>query len=234
MNLAIRKLAFIFLALPLIFTACQEEDEKGEKITYFQIETDFGKMRGKLYNETPQHRDNFIKLANEGYYNGTLFHRVIQNFMIQGGDPQSVTAEPEDILGNGEPGYTIPAEIKDTFFHKKGALAAARKGDNVNPKRASSGSQFYVVQGQVWNDQQLNMISAQTGVKISDEHKQVYKTLGGTPFLDQQYTVFGEIIEGLDIIDSIAMVQKGKYDRPLTDIEMKVKILKWQKADEEK
>ena len=163
-----------------------------------------------------------LKLAREGFYNGTLFHRVIKSFMIQGGDPNSKNAKPGEMLGNGDVGYTIPAEFNDSLFHKKGALAAAR--DN-NPAKASSGCQFYIVQGKPSNDNELNSYEMRTGHKYPDNQRQVYKTLGGTPFLDQNYTVFGEVVEGLDVIGKIASVPKDGMDRPLTDVKMTVRVI---------
>lgn len=194
--------------------------------TIVSITTDYGVIKIKLYNETPKHRDNFIKLVNQGFYNGTLFHRVIQNFMIQGGDPDSKNAKPNQALGNGGPGYTIPAEILPKYIHKKGALAAARMGDNVNPKKESSGSQFYIVQGQVYDNATLNSFEQRMGVKFTADQRRIYTTVGGTPHLDGGYTVFGEVISGWDVIAKIATVQKGANDRPVKDIKMTVKIIK--------
>lgn len=193
--------------------------------TYVLIETSYGNMVVKLYNETPQHRDNFVKLVREGFYDGLLFHRVINNFMIQGGDPNSKGAAAGVQLGDGNLGYTIPAEFNPALFHKKGALAAARMGDNVNPKKESSSCQFYLVQGQVWNDQVLNMFREQYGKNFTDEQLEVYKTIGGTPHLDGDYTVFGEVVYGLEVIDKIAAVKTGAMDRPLEDVSMKMRVL---------
>ena len=189
-----------------------------QKVVKFTIHTDLGDMTGILYNETPKHRDNFVKLVKSGYYNGLLFHRVINGFMIQGGDPDSKNAKPGQALGSGGPGYTVPAEFNKNLFHKKGALSAARQADQVNPTKASSGSQFYIVQGK-------KITAPQLGANYTDEQKKIYETVGGTPFLDGQYTVFGEITEGLDVIDKIAAVQKDRSDRPVTDIKMTVKII---------
>ncbi len=187
------------------------------KQTKVLIETEFGNMTAVLYNETPQHRDTFLKLVKQGWYNGSIFHRVIKNFMIQGGGQ-----------GNqmNDPGYTVPAEFVSKYFHKKGALAAARKGDQVNPKKASSGSQFYIVQGQVLNDQQLDMFQKQTNKVISPERRAAYKKTGGTPHLDDEYTVFGEVISGLEVIDKIAAVQTGPGDKPVKDVKMKITVIK--------
>ena len=184
--------------------------------TKVKISTSFGDMIAILYDETPKHRDNFIKLTKNGFYNDLLFHRVINQFMIQGGDPQSRGAAANAQLGSGGPGYTLPAEFNSKFFHKKGALSAARQGDNQNPERRSSGSQFYIVQGQVFPS-----FSQREMAKYK-----AYTTIGGTPHLDGQYTVFGEIIEGLEIIDKIASVPTVSGDRPAKDVKMRVTLVK--------
>ncbi len=179
------------------------------------ISTSLGDMTVKLYNATPKHRDNFLKLARENFYDSLLFHRVIPNFMIQGGDPLSRHAAPGIQLGNGDNGYAIPAEFVDTIFHRKGALCAARTD---NPEKASSGCQFYIVQGHVLPNEQATMMEQQK--------KQIYTTIGGTPQLDGLYTVFGEVIKGLDVIDKIASVKTAPGDRPLQDVYiLKVKVL---------
>lgn len=196
----------------------------GDKERTALISTQYGDIKVKLYNETPQHRDNFVKLVEQGFYDGTLFHRIIKEFMIQGGDPNSKNAQPGAMLGNGDPGYTIPAEILPGVIHKKGALSAARLGDQMNPKRESSGSQFYVVQGKKWTDDELNMFT-QRGLKLTPEQREIYKTIGGTPHLDGAYTVFGEVVEGLDVLDKIAATPTGQADRPIEDIKMTVKML---------
>ena len=197
------------------------------KNQYVKITTNKGEVIIKLYNETPLHRDNFLKLTKEKYFDGTIFHRVIKAFMIQGGDPNSREAKPEESLGNGGPKYTIPAEFNDNLFHKKGVLAAAREGDNSNPLKASSGSQFYIVQGKVWNDSTLNAVETnRMKFKIPEWQRQVYKTIGGTPHLDRNYTVFGEVVSGLEMVDNIANGPTGKGDRPVEDVKMMVSILK--------
>ena len=252
-------------------TSAGDSDE-----TKVLIKTEYGDMIVKLYNETPLHRDNFIKLVKEGYYNDLLFHRVINNFMIQGGDPDSKDAPANKRLGSGGPGYEIPAEIVDGLYHKKGALAAARQGDNANPERKSSGSQFYIVQGKVWTEEELkqfeekqkfqavrtaamkmyrermpevqhlqsegktdsinllriqiqetaeNMVDS-TSYAINEKRKEIYTTIGGTPHLDGAYTVFGEVIEGLNVIDSIAKAQTNMNDRPLSDNKMELELIK--------
>jgi len=250
--------------------------------THVLISTPYGDMKARLYNETPLHRDNFIKLVESGFYDSLLFHRVISNFMIQGGDPESKRANKEQMLGNGETGYTVPAEFNQKLYHKKGALCAARQGDEVNPKKASSGCQFYIVQGRKYSDADLanfemrqnrpllSQITMQITQKpentkimeeinrlkkegkmdslrikgkliddqvmaeykktphyeFNEDQKTAYKTIGGTPHLDGGYTVFGEIYEGLEVIDKIAAVQTGAADRPVQDVRMKMKILK--------
>lgn len=264
------------ILVTFLLVACSNAQEKGGNRPVVIIKTEFGDMKVELYNETPKHRDNFLKLAKEGYYNGLLFHRVIKEFMIQGGDPGSRNAKPGQQLGNGGPGYTIDNEINPKFLHKKGALAAARTGDQTNPEKKSSGSQFYIVQGVVFpvndlkaletkgnekltesyirqlaqsnNDslkfyqqsgnqiafaslverlQNEAMAMAQkTPFKLTEEQKQVYTTIGGTPHLDGNYTVFGEVIEGFAVIDSIASQPGGANDRPLKDFKMEIKVIK--------
>lgn len=196
------------------------------------LQTNYGDIVLRLYDSTPLHRDNFLKLVKTGYYDSALFHRVIQNFMIQGGDPNSKHAKPGEPLGNGGPGYKIPAEFRATLFHKKGVIAAAR--DN-NPEKASSGSQFYIVQGRIFTDAGLDSIETfrLNGRKIPVEQREVYKTIGGTPHLDQNYTVFGEVVKGLDVVDKIAEVQTSKgqdRDRPLQDVRiLKAKLIRRKK-----
>lgn len=182
---------------------------------YILLETTKGNMVVRLYDETPLHRDNFKKLVREGYYDSLLFHRVIKNFMIQGGDPDSKNAIPNAILGNGGPKERIPAEFNAVLFHKKGALAAAR--DN-NPEKASSGSQFYIVKGNNVNDNMIQMFEQRKGIKYTEEQKTAYKTVGGTPHLDMDYTVFGELVKGFDVLDAISIVATGTADRPIEDV----------------
>jgi cyclophilin family peptidyl-prolyl cis-trans isomerase len=200
--------------------------QKKKKQTKILITTSYGEMKLVLYNETPKHRDNFINLVKEGFYDSTLFHRVIETFMIQGGDPESKNAKANKMLGNGGPGYTLPAEINPKIIHKRGALSAARMGDNVNPMRESSGSQFYIVQGKKSTQEELEQIGKRNGIVYTEEQIKEYTTNGGTPFLDMNYTVFGELIEGFDVIDKIAVVKKGRADRPKEDIKMTMKIVK--------
>ena len=194
--------------------------------TRVKITTDSGVMVIRLYDKTSKHRDNFIKLANDHFFDSLIFHRVISQFMIQGGDPQSKNAQPGQMLGSGDVGYTIPSEFDTSFIHKKGALSAARMGDDVNPAKASSGCQFYIVQGQKWTDADLNSMEIRRGTKYSAAQRNIYKTVGGTPFLDMGYTVFGEVESGMEVIDKIASVPKGPGDRPLGDVHMYVQVIK--------
>jgi peptidyl-prolyl cis-trans isomerase B (cyclophilin B) len=224
-----KKITFLLVFLSFFFCAFSQNADKqkkgGDKVFYVKIETSYGDMVVKLYNETPKHRDNFLKLVKEGTYDGLLFHRVIKDFMIQGGDPNSRTAKPGQMLGDGELGYTIPAEFVPTLFHKKGALAAARQADQVNPTKASSSCQFYIVQGNKWDANRLAMVEQRMGKHFTPAQAQVYATLGGTPFLDGDYTVFGEVVEGMEVIDKIAATQTGPNDRPVEDVKMKMSLL---------
>lgn len=267
--------AALFTVCLFFVVSCGEAGKKGKE-TIVLIKTGKGDMKVKLYNETPKHRDNFIKLAKAGFYDGLIFHRVIENFMIQGGDPESRNAKPGQRLGNGGPGYQIDAEFNPKFIHKKGALSAARLGDNVNPEKRSSGSQFYIVQGEKFTESSLETLKknklsreavaifrklykqkadelrklkesenyiefaniyeqlqkeadAEAEKAIADYtpgQKEIYSTLGGTPHLDAGYTVFGEVIDGTDVIDSIAAVETGAGDRPVEDIKMYIKVVK--------
>lgn len=259
----------------MLLTACSHKPREGVML---MMETSKGNMKIKLYDETPQHRDNFIKLAESGFYDSLLFHRVINEFMIQGGDPDSKGAAAGTQLGNGGPGYQVPAEINyPALFHKKGALAAARTGDKVNPEKKSSGSQFYIVQGKTYNDegfaaiekryesmkrQQLfyqsledyqdtlqsiqqsgdqeafmnirvlieekveKALAEMPAQTIPEDVKEVYRSMGGVPHLDNNYTVFGEVVEGLSVIDSIASVATKPGDRPIEDVYiLKISVL---------
>ncbi len=185
------------------------------------FETSLGNMVFTLYDETPFHCENFTKLVNEGYYNNQLFHRVIKNFMIQAGDPDSKNAQPAQALGRGGPNYTIPAEFVPSYYHKRGALAAARQPDQVNPKKESSGSQFYIVQGRVFSEAELNTM-AQQGMHIpfTKEQIEVYTTIGGSPHLDYEYSVFGELTEGFDVLDNIAITSVDRNNRPINDVKI--------------
>lgn len=275
-----KKILIVTLTLLLVVMSVNAAEKKSQqKGVVVELKTEFGTMKILLYDETPQHRDNFLKLINQGFYDSLLFHRVIKDFMIQGGDPDSKNAPASKQLGAGDVGYTIPAEfVFPKYFHKKGALAAARQGDQVNPEKRSSGCQFYIVQGKKLNDaeikqmemrmmgkaketrfyeiarekseeiQKLRNANDQAGLrKLNDEvidqlekefeskaadyqmpaeMKEAYKTIGGTPFLDNDYTVFGEVIEGLEVIDAIAGVETRPGDRPVKDIKMSIKVVK--------
>lgn len=261
--------------ISLLMIACTGNKNKlNNNNIIIRIETTYGDMDIKLYDETPLHRDNFVNLISKGFYNDLIFHRVINNFMVQGGDPGSKNSGSQTNLGSGGPGYTISAEISNKLFHKKGAIAAARQGDDTNPLKESSGSQFYLVHGTIFTNQQLRDIelkinndrkqkrylevfrdlekeyindnrepdykniseraaeivtnSTESGdyFEFSDQQKEIYTTIGGTPHLDGSYTVFGEVITGFDVIDIIASQKTGPTDRPLSDIKMKIIILK--------
>tara|TARA_B100000900_G_C20507398_1_gene686475 strand:- start:438 stop:1157 length:720 start_codon:yes stop_codon:yes gene_type:complete len=218
----------ILVLLTLIINGCLilKNNKKQSKETHVLMETSKGTITLKLYNETPLHRDNFIKLVNEKFYNGITFHRVIKGFMAQAGDPKSRDKSFVGQLGQNSEGETIPAEILSNLFHKKGALAAARMGDNVNPEKKSSGSQFYIVQGRKYDLNQLSQMENQINQKaphyqhqqekftFSDTAKKVYQQIGGTPFLDNGYTVFGEVIQGIEVIDAICDVKTERGDKP--------------------
>lgn len=263
------------IAAVLTFSSCSDKNDE----SVVKISTNKGDILVRLYDETPKHTENFLKLANEDYFNGTIFHRVIKEFMIQGGDPDSKNPEPMKLYGNGGPEYTIPAEFVDTIYHKKGVIAMARESDDVNPEKNSSGSQFYIVVGKVFTTEELDLLenrkNASTfsklqtelitneterllneGVnvdyskvslgiqdtlkklwesypkyKINEKQREIYTTIGGTPHLDGNYTVFGEVIEGLDIVEEISKVETDTFDRPVKDIIMKVKIVNKGKYD---
>jgi peptidyl-prolyl cis-trans isomerase B (cyclophilin B) len=223
--------SYIILVLVLIFSLTGFA-QKTEKQTLIVISTSYGDIKLKLYNETPKHRDNFIKLVKDGTLNETLFHRIIKDFMIQGGDPDSKNAAKGVALGEGGLGYTVPAEFNSTLIHKKGVLAAARESDDVNPEKASSSCQFYIVQGRKFTRAEIEKMlkgkNARREVKIeyTEEQLKTYETIGGTPHLDMDYTIFGEVVEGLEVLDKIAEVKKDKRDRPEEDIKMTIKIVK--------
>lgn len=266
-----RKSLFFSIAfVAILFFSCSARPNKENENSKLLVETNMGDIKILLYDDTPLHRDNIIKLAKKGFYDDVLFHRVIKDFMIQVGDPDSKKATPGQRLGSGSPGYTIPAEIVyPAHFHKRGAVAAARRGDDINPKRESSGSQFYIVTGQRFNDEALEVtelgilrrkhqaifdellkkyeddllllqsdtialktlqdsIVAQTerrvdtvSYRFTPEQSRAYKELGGTPHLDRDYTVFGEVIEGMDVVDKIQSVETGEFDRPVEDVRVK-------------
>ena len=218
-----KNLILLFLLTVSTSISAQDTDTRREVL----LETTMGNIRLELYNETPLHRDNFLKLVAEGYYDGNLWHRVIGDFMIQTGDSTSRHAEPGRSVGNYSPDYTIPAEfVFPKYFHKRGALAAAREGDSVNPERASSSAQFYIVVGKTFSDMALDRYQeridkATNGtVKLTDEIRDYYRKIGGTPWLDGQYTVFGEVIEGLDVAQKIDYVRTDDYNRPIDDVKI--------------
>ncbi len=266
----------VLIATISLSESCATKKYPGTVVCF---ETNYGKIIVRLYPETVKHHDNFVKLLNEGFYNGVLFHRVITDFMIQAGDPDSKTAKSDATLGSGDMGYTIPAEfIYPRYFHRKGALAAAREGDQTNPLRASSGCQFYIVQGKTFTDSQLDEIDhnneqkleaklfqeiaktkqdevkkyqsernqiklnilrdsiisrvhiemkVHSAIKLTPLQREIYKTIGGTPHLDGEYTVFGEVVEGLDIVENISKVKTGANDRPVEDVRIiKAEVLK--------
>ena len=190
--------------------------------TYVLISTSYGDIKIRLYNETPLHKANFIKLAKEGFFDSTLFHRVIPSFMIQGGDPNSKTAKAGEPLGMGSNGYRIPAEFNPALIHKRGTLAAARDG---NPEKASSGCQFYITQGKKFTDEELTQIAQSRGITWTSEQKTLYKEVGGAPFLDMIYTVFGEVVSGIEVVDKIAAESRDERDRPFKDVKMSVKVV---------
>lgn len=189
------------------------------------LKTSEGTVKLRLFNDTPGHRDNFVKLAEQGFYNNLLFHRVIHKFMIQGGDPESIEASQVKIYGNGDAGYKLDAEIRPQYFHKKGVLAAAREGDDVNPERQSSSSQFYIVTGKVQNDSTLTAarakIEARRGTAITPEREKVYRSEGGAPHLDGSYTIFGEVVSGMGIVEKISKRPTDSNNRPKADVFIK-------------
>ncbi|HEY3386513.1 MAG TPA: peptidylprolyl isomerase [Saprospiraceae bacterium] len=201
----------------LLSSGCNQKEKEHQAV----ISTEFGDITILLYNSTPKHRDNFIKLVNEGYYTDLLFHRIIRNFMIQGGDPQSKGAEPGRVLGGGGPGYTIDAEIGAP--HIRGAVAAAR---TPNAAKASSGSQFYIVTGKEISPQELLQTELSKKIKYNDTQKKLYLEQGGYPSLDMEYTVFGEVVSGMDVVDKISMSEANERDRPLKDVKMSIKMIK--------
>ena len=226
-----KKITFAaFFLLSLIFGMQQDavaQKKASDKEVKVEMVTSEGRMVFQLFNDTPLHRDNFLKLIEQHTYDSLLFHRVIKDFMIQAGDPNSRKARPGQMLGDGTLGYTVPAEFVPEHFHRKGALCAARQGDNVNPKKESSSCQFYVVQGQVWDAGRLEMMEQRFGKKFSAEQRKVYTTEGGTPHLDGDYTVFGQLVEGWEVLDRIASVPTGRADRPVNDVRiLSVKVLK--------
>lgn len=216
-------IAFMVMSVPFMQAQAQEEKE-----TLVLIDTDLGKIKVKLYNDTPLHRDNFIKNVEDHLYDGLLFHRVIRQFMIQAGDINSKNASFETHLGNGDPDYRIPAEIiYPKHFHKAGALCAARTSDDVNPERESSASQFYIVTGLFYTEMELDKMEKEKNIKLTSEQREAYMQVGGRPDLDNKYTVFGEVVEGMKTVFKIQMVNTNAEDRPLKNIKIKsMKIVK--------
>jgi len=233
--LAACSLLLVTLSLSKGYAQQDVKLKKKDRKRDVELVTTAGTIVLRLYDSTPLHRDNFLRLVKAHYYDSLLFHRVIQNFMIQAGDPNSKRAAAGKPLGNGGPGYTIPAEFRTSLFHKKGALAAARMGDEVNPQRQSSASQFYIVQGRTFTDKELDSVEVVRlqGRKLPPEHRDYYKTIGGTPQLDGNYTVFGEVVKGLDVIDKIAATPTSRAqdrDRPLQDVRiLQAKLVKRKK-----
>ncbi len=232
-----KQILFLCLALLSLQASIAQKEiviKKKDRKKDVLLQTSMGDMVIRLSDSTPLHRDNFLKLVKQGFYDSLLFHRVINNFMIQAGDPISKNARAAQPLGGGGPGYTIPAEFRTTLFHKKGVIAAARQGDDVNPEKASSGSQFYIVQGRKFTDGGLDSVETirLKGRKIPADQREVYKTIGGTPHLDLGYTVFGEVVSGLDVIDKIAAVPTNRNagDRPTENVMIvKAKLVKRKK-----
>ncbi|MDH6312294.1 cyclophilin family peptidyl-prolyl cis-trans isomerase [Parabacteroides sp. PFB2-10] len=213
-----RVLAIVLLCV----LACSAVHAQSEKEVMVLIDTDMGKIKVKLYNETPQHRDNFLKNVNENLYQGLLFHRIIRQFMVQGGDINSRNAPLETHLGDGDPGYTVPAEIVyPQYFHKRGALCAARVGDDENPEKASSASQFYIVTGKHFTEMELDKIEKNEGKTLTPEQRHAYMHEGGTPHLDGGYTVFGEVVSGIKVVEKMQFVETNEEDRPLKNIKIK-------------
>jgi peptidyl-prolyl cis-trans isomerase B (cyclophilin B) len=222
-----KKIILLFACFFLSVTLFAQKTKTSKKDYLITITTSFGEIKLVLFDQTPKHKQNFIKLASEGFYDSLLFHRVIKDFMIQGGDPTSKHAAKGQQLGDGDVGYTIPAEFNEKIFHKKGVIAAAR--DN-NPQKASSGCQFYIVQGRKFTDDAMFTKAEQrTGHKIPEDQKQVYRTTGGVPHLDMNYTVFGEVIKGLEVLDKIAAQATDSHDRPVENIMMKISVEKMSK-----
>ena len=221
-----KKIPLISLIFLIACSSTRTNVAKKYERERIKLTTDSGVIILKLYDKTPLHRDNFIKLVRQHYFDSLLFHRVIKKFMIQGGDPESKYAKAGVELGNGGPPYTIPAEFDTSLFHRKGVIAAAREGDDVNPKKASSGSQFYIVQGKIFTDAGLDSVETyRLKRKIPAWQREVYKTIGGTPHLDMNYTVFGEVESGMEVVDKIASATTDNNNRPLNDIRMKIELI---------
>src|SRR6056297_3242736 len=273
-----KRMIFFVLSVLAAFVASCSTAEKSTDQPVVLIKTEYGDIKVKLYEKTPEHRKNFLKLIHDDFYDGLLFHRVIQNFMIQGGDPESKNAEPGEKLGGGSLDYTVPAEFFPEYYHKRGALAAARRGGLTNQEKRSSASQFYIVQGEVFSEAELDtleiiknqgiknelvregLIAFNTEIqrykrnndrdsfaikvaeisdkadsiidaknmhfKFTEEQREIYTTIGGYPSLDGDYTVFGEVVEGMEVVDKIAAMETDKNNRPLKNIKMKIELIK--------
>lgn len=261
---------YLTILLVLLALSCNSKYNDSNK--YVEFRTDFGKIVVKLYNETPKHSENFLKLSDEKFFDGLIFHRVIKDFVVQGGDPDTRNPIPGKLYGDSDAGYLIDPEFNDTIIHKRGTIAMAREGDDVNPDKKSSSSQFYFVVGKVYSEEELNNLEVKLNtklkekiekklfdsllkyntqfdtkflqnitqlvqnkadsiynskkIKFSDKQRKTYTTIGGIPHLDGNYTVFGEVIEGYDVIEKISKVATDKNDRPLADIKIKVKVIK--------
>lgn len=222
-----KKLFYLVSFAFFISCTASKNSGKSQNATVFvKIETDSGTMVAKLYNKTPLYKENFERLVKRHFYDGLLFHRVIPGFIIQGGDPNSKNAKSGQVLGDGGSKKTIPAEFDTSLFHKKGAMGMARETDDINPKKASSSVQFYIVDGRTFTNMEMNRIEEQFHIKLPENHREVYRTVGGAPFLDMNYTVFGEVVNGFYVIDKIANAPRDKNNRPLQDIRMKITLMK--------
>jgi len=217
-----KKILFLS-ALVFLFISCAGAQNDRTRV---EIRTTLGDIVVELFNETPIHRDNFIRLVEENFFDGLLFHRCIRDFMIQGGDPDSRNASPGQMLGAGGPDFTLEAEFVPELIHVRGALAAARQGDHVNPERRSSGSQFYIVTGRTFNQQQMEAMNMNRDVQWTAEQIQLYTTYGGTPHLDMQHTVFGQVVSGMDVVERISFVPVDRSSRPVEDVVMSMRILR--------
>ena len=222
------KRIFTFIAAVFLFVSCMSSRNASTSKTtaHIKIETDSGTMVLKLYNQTPLHTNNFIKLVKKHYFDDLLFHRVIKNFMIQGGDPDSKNAAAGVRLGEGGLKYTTPAEFDTSLYHQKGALAMAREGDDTNPAKASSSTQFYIVQGKTYTDAEMDKVEEKMKITIPENHRKIYRTIGGTPFLDMNYTVFGQLESGFEVLEKIANAPRDENNRPLRDIKMKIRLIR--------
>ena len=219
-------LVLFLLASCSVFKKTNQQSIAANQPHFVKIETDSGTMVVRLSNKTPKTTANFLKLVNGHFYDGLLFHRVIEGFMIQGGDPDSRNAPAGKMLGEGGLKYTVPAEFDTSLFHQKGAIAMARESDDMNPEKASSSTQFYIVEGRTFTNTEMDKIEEKFKILIPESHRSVYRSIGGAPFLDMNYTVFGQVMDGLAVIDKIAHAAKDKNNRPLTDIHMKITIMK--------